>query len=274
MSTTAQYRFNFKNRTMDTFNASPLYSNISGSATVGGIIVGDHLFKAVKQSATGSTYTVRLNYVLNFRTSTTAAYKDIVLTTRAGMSVATDTLPVMVYRPDTGNLEIFIAISSGNPDGEYGFSIQKVIVSGLDNPVTMTVETVDLGLLPYCVSNFGTTAALYLTGYHDGTQYYLPYTSTVDATGKIDTVVENVFQNGIVISSDFKTISRVFNMRNSAAGPNLIVRADTGLLQCQVNDAKIPYIFMSQVVSGANLPQASAKELDDVLRIIYKYRLT
>jgi hypothetical protein len=211
---------------------------------------------------------------LNFRTASTVVAKDIVLTTREGMSVATDTMPVMVYRSDTGNLEIFVAVSSGDHDGDYGFNIYKVIVSGLDNPATMTTETVDLGLLPYCISNQGTTAALYLTGYFDGTSYYLPYTSTIDAIGNISVVAESSFQNGIVISSGFETISRVVNMRNSTSGPNLIVRADTGLLQCQANDAKIPYIFMSQVVSGANLPKASVKELDDVLRIIYRYRLT
>ena len=150
----------------------------------------------------------------------------------------------------------------------------KVTVSGLATPATMTNETDDLGILPYNISNFNTTAALYLTGYFDGTHYYLPYTTTMDADGKIDTITDNAFQNGIEISADCKNVSRIFNMRNSASTPNLIVRADTGLLQCQVNAANIPYIFMSQVVSGANLPEPSVKGLDDVLRIIYRYRLS
>jgi len=272
--TTAQYRFNLKDRTADSFANAALNTNITTATTVGGLVVGNHLFKAVRQTVTGSSYTLRLNYVMNFRTASNVATRDIVLTTREGMSVATDTMPVMVYRSDTDKLEIFVTVSSGDHDGDVGFNVYKVIVSGLNSPTTMTTETVDLGILPYCISNFETTAALYLTGYFDGTSYYLPYTSVYDATNRIRTVAENAFQNGIVIAEDFETISRVINMRNSTSGPNLIVRADTGLLQCQANAANIPYIFMSQVVSGANLPQASVKELDDVLRIIYKYKLT
>jgi hypothetical protein len=272
-STAAQYRFNLKNRTMDTFNSSPLYSNITAAVTVGGIVVGDHLFKAIKQAASGSTYTIRLNYVQNFRTAATVATKDVSVTCQEGMSILTDSIPVMVYRQDTDVLEIFVTTSAGDHGGG-GFNVQKVVVTGLDNPATMATETVDLGLLPYNISNFGTTAAIFLSGYFDGEHYYLPYTSTIDTQGKIDVIAENAFQNGIIVSKDFKTISRVFNMRSATTTPNLIVRADTGLLQCQANATNIPYIFLSQVVSGANLPEPSVKELDDVLRILYRYRVT
>jgi hypothetical protein len=66
-------------------------------------------------------------------------------------------------------------------------------------------------------------------------------------------------------------MSRIFNMRSSE--PNLVVCTDSGLLQCQANAVNIPYIFMSQVVSGTNLTQPVTKDADDVLRIIYRYRL-
>ena len=273
-SASAQYRFNLKSRTMDSFSNSNLYGNISGTNTSGGIVVGNNVFKAIKQTASGSSHTIRLYYATNFRTTSTTAYKDIVVSVREGMSVSTDTIPVMVYRMDTGDLEIFVSLSSGDHSGLFGYNIHKVTVSGLESPATMSVETVDLGILPYSISNFNTTASLFITGYFDGTHYYLPYTSTMDASGIIDTIAENAFQNGIVISADCKNVSRIFNMRNSASTPNLIVRADTGLLQCQVNTVSIPYIFMSQVVSGANLPEPSVKGFDDVLRIVYRYRLT
>ena len=240
VAATSQYRFNLKNRTMDSFVNSALHSNITNATLGGGIVVGNHVFKAVKQAASGSDHTIRLHYITNFRTSSTAGYKDIVVSAREGMSVSTDTIPVLVYRMDTGNLEIFVSLSSGDHDDTFGYNIQKVTVSGLSTPATMTTEIDDLGILPYNISNFNTTAALYLTGYFDGTHYYLPYTTTMDADGKTDTIADNAFQNGIVISADCKNVSRIFNMRNSASTPNLIVRADTGLLQCQVNAANIP----------------------------------
>lgn len=267
----SQYRFNLKNRTTDHFSNSALHSNIGNATIAGGIVVGNHVFKAIKQAASGSEYTIRLHYIANFRTSSTAAYKDIVVSAREGVSVNTDTIPVLVYRMDTENLEIFLSLSAGDHDDSFGYNIHKVTVSGLSTPATMTTETDDLGILPYNISNINTTAALYLTGYFDGTHYYLPYTTTIDADGKTNTIADNAFQNGIVVSADCKNVSRIFNMRNSASTPNLIVRADTGLLQCQANTTNIPYIFMSQVVSGANLPEPSVKGLDDVLRIIYFY---
>ena len=276
-ATAGQYRFNLKSRTVEDFSNSALHTNITAAATVGGIVVGNHLFKAVKQAASGSSYTLRLGYVLNFRTASSVVNKDIVLTARAGATVRTDTHPVMVYRTDTGELEIFVTMSLGQreEDNHYGFNLYKVIVSGLDNPATMETETVNLGFLPYAVSCHDTTGPLYVTGYFDGTSYYLPYNLVVHdpVFGLVANTSAAAFQNGIVISENFKTVSRLFNTRSLNTTPNLIVRADTGLLQCQAALGTIPYIFLSQVVSGTNLPVPSVKEPDDVLRIIYRYKI-
>ena len=65
-STAAQYRFNLKTRTVDSFSNTSLNTNIAATSLVGGIVVGNHLFKVVKQIATGASYTIRLNYVTNF----------------------------------------------------------------------------------------------------------------------------------------------------------------------------------------------------------------
>ena len=281
-ATGGQFRFHLKNRMIEDFTNANLHTNITTADRTGGIVVGNHLFKAVKQAASGSSYTVRLNYVSNFRTTMALVYKDIVLTARPGMTVRTDTIPVMAYRMDNGTLEIFVAMSFGQDEddlgtpGAYGFNMYKVTVSGLNDPATMTTQTDDLGFLPYCFSNHDTTAAIYTTGYFDGENYYLPYTQVVydPVFGQISNTSAAAFQYGLVISEDFETVKRVFNIRSVNTTPNLIVRADTGLLQCQAALASIPYVFSSQVVSGTNLPQAAVKEPDDVLRIIYRYKLS
>jgi hypothetical protein len=276
VSTSVQYRFNLKNRMVEEFSNSSLNTNITNTSTVGGLVVGNHLFRATKNTASGSSYTLRLTCVSNFRTATSSTTKDIVLTTREGMAVRTDTIPVMVYRMETGKLEIFVAISlDQDENGLYGFNTYKVTVSGVDNPATMTTETEDLGFLPYCISNYDTTGQLYLTGYFDGENYYLPYTHVVYDTvfGLTNNASVAAFQYGIVINKDFKTVERVFNLRSVNTSPNLIVRVDTGLVQCQAALATIPYIFLSQVVSGTNLPLPAVKEPDDVLRIIYRYKI-
>jgi hypothetical protein len=275
-ATGGQYRFNLKNRTVEDFSIANLHTNITNAGVVGGIVVGNHIFKAIKQAASGTSYTVRLNYLANFRSMLSVVYKDIVLTTREGMTVRADTHPVMVYRTDSNQLEIFVAMSFGqDEDDSYGFNIYKVIVSGLDSPTTMTTETVDLGFFPYAISNHDTTGPVYITGYFDGENYYLPYNLVTYDTvfGLATNMSTATFQYGIVVSEDFEEVVRVFNTRSIGTTPNLIVRADTGLLQCQAALGNIPYIFMSQVVSGTNLPQPSIKEPDDVLRIIYRYRI-
>ncbi|MCL2304490.1 MAG: hypothetical protein FWC43_04025 [Planctomycetaceae bacterium] len=275
-ATGGQYRFNLKNRMVEDFSIGNLHTNITNASVVGGVVVSNHIFKAIKQAASGTSYTVRLNYLANFRSMLNVAYKDIILTTREGMTVRTDTHPVMVYRTDTNQLEIFVAMSFGQDvDASYGFNIYKVTVSGLGDPATMTTKTDDLGFLPYAISNHDATGTVYVTGYFDGENYYLPYNLvTHDVVfGQTTNMSTATFQYGVVISEDFKKVERIFNMRSTNTTPNLIVRADTGLLQCQAALTNIPYIFMSQVVSGTNLPKASVKEPDDVLRIIYRYKI-
>ncbi len=242
----------------------------------GGLVVGNVVYKAAKQSASGDTHVVHLTYVNNFRTSNTAGTKDITFTCREGMTVNTAVQPVMVYRPAQNKLEILVTLSTGDHDGTFGCNLQKAVIGNLDDPANLTVEIEDLGILPYAVSNWtSASVGYYLTGFfHDG-KYYLPIYAVTDDYGKMTVTAEGAFQTGLVVSSDFSTVYNSVNFRTSTANEvNAFVLADGGVVQCRVNATSIPYVHLSQVLSGSNLPQAVTKSVDDVLRIIYRYKLS
>ncbi len=245
------------------------------SSYFGGLVVGNVVSKAAKLSASGDTHVVRLTYVNNFRTSSTAGTKDITFTCREEMTVNTAVQPVLVYRPAQNKLEIFVTLSTGDHDGTFGCNLQKAVVGNLDDPANLTVEIEDLGILPYAVSNWtSASVGYYLTGFfHDG-KYYLPVYAVTDDFGKMTVTAEAAFQTGIVVSSDFSTVHNTVNFRTATASEvNAFVLTDGGVVQCRVNAPTIPYVHLSQVLSGSNLPQPVTKNVDDVLRIIYRYRL-
>ncbi|HBT78040.1 MAG TPA: hypothetical protein DEB39_14205, partial [Planctomycetaceae bacterium] len=242
----------------------------------GGLVVGDVLYKAAKQSASGDTYTVRLTYVDHFRTSATTAVREIAFTCRDGMTADADMHPVMVLRPDLGKLEVFVTISTCDHDGTLGCRLQKAVIGNLDDPANMTVAIEDLGVLPYAVSNWtSASASYYLTGFFHNDRYYLPIYAVANGDGNKTVTAESAFQTGIVVPDDFSTVLDTVNFRTAASNEvNAFVLADGGVVQCRVNSAGIPYVHLSQVLSGSNLPRAVVKNVDDVLRIQYRYKLS
>jgi hypothetical protein len=237
----------------------------------GGLILNDTVFKVAKASASGATHTVTLTYVPNWKNSTNQKSMNIPFTAREGMTVNTTVQPVLVARPDQNRLEVFVTLSTGDHGGETGANIQKAVVDISDvNNLTYTIT--DLGVIPYAISNYGTTVAQYMTGlYHEG-KYYLPYYYIVDEGGILKTPTNSGYQEGAVLSADLKTMHGIINFRHTNAIVNAPVVADE-VLQCQVNTATSPFVHLTRVVSGTNLDTPIMKGANDVLRIIYRYKL-
>ncbi len=242
----------------------------------GGLVAGNTVFKATKRSAADNTHIVRLTYVNPFRTSGTAVHKEVTFTCQEGMTVDTNVAPVMVMRPDLGTLEIFITLSIGDHGGTFGCHLQKAVVGHLDDPANLSVEIVDLGIKPYAISNWTSTAVgYYLTGFFHDDRYYLPVYAVTDEYENTTVTAEADFQTGLVLSEDFSTVHNSVNFRTATANEvNAFVLTDGGVVQCRASAAGIPYVHLSQVLSGANLPQAVTKKVDDVLRIQYRYKLS
>ena len=260
---------------LETISGTVCAGNLANASLVGGLVAGNVLYKAAKQSAADDTHVVRLSFINRFRTSSTIGTKDITFTCRAGMSVNTTVTPVMVMRPDRNKLEIFVTLSIGDHDGTVGCNLQKAVISNLDDPVNLTIEIEDLGILPYAVSNWtATTVGHYLTGFHHDGKYYLPVYGVTNDDGNLITTADAAFQTGLVVPENFSTVLNNVSFRTSTANEfNAFVLTDDGVVQCRANAPTIPYVHMSQILSGTNLPTAVTKSVDDVLRIIYRYRI-
>lgn len=259
--------------TVETVVGTQCYSNIS--SYFGGLVVGNVVYKVSKLSVSEDKHIVRLTCINNFRSSTAVVTKDITFTCREGMSAHSTVVPVLVYRPDQNKLEVFVSMSVDDHDGEVGCNLQKAVIGNLDDPANLTVEIIDMGILPYVVSNWSTvTIGYFLTGFYFGGKYYLPILGMTNDVGGLITTADSSFQTGVVVSSDFETIHNTINCRTSTASEvNAFVLTDGGVQQCRVNASTIPYVHMSQFLSGSNLPNPVTKAPDDVLRIIYRYRI-
>lgn len=284
----------YKNNGLNTNSATNILNATNNSA--GGLIVGNSIFKVVRTAVSGTNYPLVINEIKNWTTATTLSTKAITIPTNGGMTADTINTPVLVYNTETGKLEIFVSISKGrhvyDEIDAWGYNTVKVIVdpANLDD-----YEIVDLGVGPYAVSNYtsGTamatlTAFLNHTGtYHDG-KYYLPIAYAQDETTNyalLDSAVSanNGWHDGMIIDKDFKVIEDFFCYRSQTATANVsrtyvVVITDEGPLPCSVasissGDLGSPYVSYSQVISGVNLAEPVAKGNNDILRLIYHYKM-
>lgn len=265
------YRCDFKNKTVETLSGSSLTSNLSSNPW---LVVGNVIFRVQLSSASGSTHVVRLYYRNNFQTSTTEAYKDITFTKRTDATLRTDTYPVLVYRPDTNKLEIFVTLSIGNhADGGYGCNVWKASVDNLENPASMTSTLTDMGVIPYavCTRNSTSNTDQYTGLFYDG-KYYLSYGFFTE-NGNTYQMNDSTYNPGIIASPDLTVIHKLINYQNNQTYPNVPVICADGVHQFQLNLTDMPRVFLSQIVSGANLTTPITKTADDVLKIRYKYKL-
>jgi hypothetical protein len=265
---------NIRVKTYDMATNAVGFANITSQ--FGALIVNGHAFKVAKKTAASGVYTVTLTILKDWATNSdgTTSTVDINISARDGMAVDTTVLPVLVARPDQNKLEIFVTTSVGNHSGTMGANVKKVVVdiSNIDSPL---YETVDMGVIKYAISGFGTTVGQYMTGLYFGSKYYLPYYYVVnEVDGSLVGAASANFQEGVVLSSDFATVYNIINYRSAANTFNCPVISDSNeVIQMQVN-LTTPYIVkVGQVVSGANLDAPVTKTASDVLRVIYKYKL-
>jgi hypothetical protein len=246
------------------------FTNIT--SLFGGLAMNGHLFNVAKKTATGGTYTVTLSYRKNYLTEANSTVSlDIAVPARENMTTDATVIPVLVTRANQSKLEIFVTVSIGNHSGTIGANVKKVVVdvADIDN---ISYEISDMGVIRYAVSGFGTTVGQYLTGlFHDG-KYYLPYYYVVGSDGTLSGASATAFQEGIVISSNFETIHNVINYRAVTNQAYLPVITDE-IIQIMAN-VTTPYVVkIGQLVSGANLENAITKSENDVLRVIYRYKI-
>jgi hypothetical protein len=241
----------------------------------GALAMNGHLFKVAKKSASGSIYTVTLTYLKDYLTAAnTAATLDIAVPTRENMSVNTTVVPVLVSRASLNKLEVFITMSTGNHGGQIGANVKKVVVdvSDIDN---ITYDVVDMGVIKYAISGFGTVVGQYYTGLYHNNKYYLPYYYVVKPDGTAAGATVTAFQEGVVMSSDFSAVLNVVNVRFAANSCQHHVITDTDEVIQMWPNLATPYVVrVGQLISGANLENPITKGENDVLRLIYKYRIS
>jgi hypothetical protein len=272
---TEAYVINLKtNQYSRTTNAS-LIASANIATQFGGLAVNGHLFKVGKKSISGSNYTVTLTYVKNFLSATTVGSMDIVVSGRAGtgLSLNTTVVPVAVARAAQNKIEIFVTLTIGNHSGEYGANVKKVVVDVSDINSIQT-EIVDMGVIKYAISGYGTNVGQYATGlFYDG-KYYLPYYYVVNSDGTLGHAASTSYQEGVVLSSDFNTVHRILNYKCATNAFNFPVISGAGeVIQLLANTVS-PHVFVGgQIVSGTNLENSVTKLEPDTLRVIYRYRI-
>jgi hypothetical protein len=264
----AQIGFNFKTKAWDTFAVAAMHTNIN--AQFGAVAIGGALYKSAKKSAADGAYTATLSTVANWKSAATAATKDIVFTARSGATLDTTALPVLVARPDLNAIEVFASVSEGahGADG-YGFNIQKAVV----NLANLTYSVEDLGIFKYEIGN-STTATIgqYKTGcFYDG-KYTLPYWRAA-AANSIVADGTATFQSGVIVDGDFESAEGFVNFQTAAAIGSVPVITDAGVKMIRASAVSQPYIYASQILSGANLNEPVVKTEYDLLRVIYRYTL-
>jgi hypothetical protein len=248
------------------------FTNIT--AQWGALAMNGHLFKVSKKTATGGIYTFTLTMLKDYLTAAnTATTLDIAIPTRDGMTVNTAVIPVMVARPNLNKLEVFVTMSIGDHGGQVGANVKKVVID-ISDINSLTFETVDMGIGKYAIGNFGITVGQYTTGLFNDGKYYLPYYYVVKSDGSLVNAAIAAWHEGVVLSSDFGTVHNIINFRYAANTFNCPVATDANeVIQMFVN-LTTPYIIkLGQLVSGANLENPITKGENDVLRLIYRYKI-
>ncbi|MDR2170659.1 MAG: hypothetical protein LBP59_10995 [Planctomycetaceae bacterium] len=243
-------------------------------------------YRAIYSSATSTTHTVNLQYTTAFYTATSVATKPIVFTLRDSVSagatnVGSSSQPVIVYLPETNQIQVFQTLSYGNHgDDGYGCNVQVATISGIDDPANMTYEIEDLGILDYGIGNHSSSGENYsLQGYYDveNERYYLPYAYVKNHATSVVSVIDSTFTPGIIYDAEFTAPLRRIIMRISTSQSCPFILVDGKIRQIWANSSGqnigFPYVRLSQVFSAINLPEPVTKPSDKILHVIYKYRL-
>lgn len=259
--------------------ATNMNTNIGNSTYVGGLIVNDTVFKAIKGTVSGSTYNITLQGIKNWKAATAAAtLATIPFVAKTGMSLYSSAQPVLVGRPGENTLEIFVTTSVGNHDGAIGANVQKAIVNVSDvSNITYTIE--DMGVIPYIIGVQGTDRVTHNTGLYFEEKYYLPYYGMVDPnTGSAVVTAQNYYSEGGIFDEDLNLVDLIpFRAGSAQYNSNPVIADAEEVLQfmCAYNSSNNHrgYMYFSSIVSGTNLDQTITKGPNDILRVIYRYTM-
>jgi hypothetical protein len=200
-------------------------------------------------------------------------------------------LPVLVMRPDTATLEVFLSLDYN----KEGCRLVKAVLDA-DSPQEGNITWIEMGRVPYIIGQVN--AANRLSGYYDtDTQtYWLPYTGVVGTDGicvpctsALSGSAANQNANfipGVKLQENegvFKTdalagfyIARTAQDAQGTIATLDIVKTSFGVLQGNFRDsaaASRSYRHYGVVFSALNLPAPVYREKEDVLRLVYSYQL-
>ena len=194
--------------------------------------------------------------------------------------------PVLVMRPDTGKIEIFLSLDYN----AGGCRLVKAVIDAND-PTTGAITWVEMGRIPYVIGYV--TPANRINGYYDTetSTYWLPYASFVGTNGvrvpctgthtvpgvKLKANGSGVFNSGtyndsalvdfyIARTGQWGTMHNVLD----------IVKTSHGIHQGHFRGSAATerhYYDYGVVFSAVNLPTPIHRDTDDVLRLIYTYQL-
>jgi hypothetical protein len=303
VSSSSQFSANLVTKQVTPYTTSNLSTNLLNSNLVGGHVFGSNVLKATysASSVEAHTYSLLLSYCTNITGSTAINTRVLTFSIPEYVTACLSFYPVMVSRPDTAVLEIFVTAASGTfnvPTGEEdetepvtGCLVYKLTLSTPTDPANSEIITESLGILPYGIGQQATTAVTqYVSGFYfadlqnddsDKTDketpegvYYLPYVQYHDGTTLFG-LNNSSWAMGVAVSEDFTEIKGEYLARSSASQEfNAPVMTDTGILFCRVNSTTMYYVTLSGVISGATLPQTLVKRENDILRLMYEYTLT
>jgi hypothetical protein len=179
--------------------------------------------------------------------------------------------PILVHNTDTGMIEAFIHTSRGNHDGVWGCRNQKAII----NPANLTVNVEDLGVQPWGYGTYAVAAptqAQHNTGFYKNGKYYLPVSHIFEGDN-IFPVSNADYTSGIVLDGDANALEKWIPFRLSAGFNCQYVDTDIGPMLSNVTNRHSPYVFSSQVMSYVNLASPVNKPEDNILRVLYAFRM-
>jgi hypothetical protein len=217
--------------------------------------------------------------------------------TAGSLDINRRALPVLVMRPDTKTIEVFLSLDY-NKDG---CRLVKAVIDA-DRPQTSEVIWIEMGRIPYIIGQIN--AANRLIGYYDTEThtYWLPYTGVIGADGICTSSTsaftgtganqnvnfipgvklharEEVFNNGTYDTDTLLEyyIARITPQENIGVGNTLdIVQTSHGVIQGHFRDQSATnrnYRDYGVVFSAVNLPAPVFRDADDVLRLVYTYQL-
>ena len=193
--------------------------------------------------------------------------------------------PVLVMRPDTGNIEIFLSLDY-NGDG---CRLVKGVIDAND-PIAGTVTWVEMGRIPYIIGYLTPTGRI--NGYYDieTSTYWLPYAGFVGSNGVRVPCTGSAFVPGVKLKAsggifnngtyNDETLVDFYIARTGLSASSLnvldVVKTSHGIHQGNFRDSSAAsrnYHDYGIVFSAVNLPTPIYRDTEDVLRLVYTYQL-